>query len=474
MNKIFDSFKGRVALILVVFLSLSHLFGLWLYAGRSESATTLLHDALLAERVALVSRLVERIPFSQRPAFLELVSDPLMRFWQTPEAPRGQDLREGSRPHLFEHLLSVFLNRTVHQGVRVTYAESKGDRGLISVLAAVNGSLPADIGHLPSTPLAEILPVGKVTTEVRLGDGSWLGSTAPLLSISPFSPWKIGGALSAMLASVLVVAVWILHRWTQPLSLFASAAERLGTDIHAPRLIEEGPSEVRTAAHAFNVMQDRIRRLVQDRIAVSAAIAHDLGTPITRLHLKAEEIGDAEVRASMLADLDQMRRMITATLEFARLDFSAEAPEVFDLMSLVQRVSDDLIDLGHDVLFTGSANLAVRSKPIAVRRALANIVENAVKYGKRARIEVKPRGNLIEIAVDDDGPGIPESLQAEAFEPFRRLPMSGDAAVAGTGLGLTIARNTMRGLGGDVSLCNRAEGGLRVSVSVPAHRGRGA
>jgi hypothetical protein len=136
MSKIFDSFKGRVALILLVFLSLSQLFGLWLYAGRSESATTLLHDALLAERVALVSRLVERIPSSQRPPFLELVSDPLMRFWQAPDAPRGQDLPEGSRPHLFEHLLSVFLNRTVHQGVRVAYAEGKGDRGLMSVLAA--------------------------------------------------------------------------------------------------------------------------------------------------------------------------------------------------------------------------------------------------------------------------------------------------------------------------------------------------
>ena len=303
--------------------------------------------------------------------------------------------------------------------------------------------------------------------EIELSDGTWVEAVAPLLSISPFSPWMVGAALGAMLTSVLLVAGWVLQRWTQPLTYFAAAAERLGTDIHAPSLSEKGPLEVRIAARTFNRMQDRIRRLVEDRMALAAAIAHDLGTPVTRLRLRAEEIDDEQIRGPILADLQQMRRMITATLGFARLDFSVEAPEVLDLMSLVERVADDLVDGGDDVVIKGPPHLAVRSKPIALQRALFNVVENAVKYGKRADIQVAEGGNTVEITVEDDGPGIPEAFQAEIFEPFRRLPQS-NGGLEGTGLGLTVARSLVRSLGGEITLANRAERGLRVSISLPS------
>ena len=136
-------------------------------------------------------------------------------------------------------------------------------------------------------------------------------------------------------------------------------------------------------------MQDRIRRLVEDRMALAAAIAHDLGTPVTRLRLRAEEIDDEQIRKPILADLQQMRRMITATLGFARLDFSVERPEVFDLMSLIERVADDLVDGGDDVVIKGPPHLPIRSKPIALQRVLFNVVDNAMKYGKRANIQVR-------------------------------------------------------------------------------------
>ena len=467
MKQVLDTVKGRVIVILLVFLSLSHLIGLWLYAQRSEVATALLHDALLAERIALISKLAERTPVGERSSLLSLVSGPLVRFSQSPAPSLGQTLPEGSRPHFFEHLLGVFLDRQLHNGIRVAYSE-EGTQGLTGLLEAVNGSAHSEIGHLPAKPLAEIFPLGAVTTEIELGDGTWLEAAAPLLSISLFSPWKVGAALGAMLTSVLLVAGWVLQRWTQPLTYFAVAAERLGTDIHAPPLSETGPFEVRTAARAFNLMQDRIRRLVEDRIALAAAIAHDLGTPVTRLHLRAEEIGDEAIRQPILADLQQMRRMITATLGFARLDFSVERPEVFDLMSLVERVADDLVDGGDDVVITGPPHLPVRSKPVALQRALSNVVENAVKYGKRANIQVAERGDTVEIAVEDDGPGVPEALQAEMFEPFRRLPQVDGEAIEGTGLGLTVARSLVRGLGGEITLGNRAGGGLRVSISLPS------
>ena len=481
MTRVFDTIKGRIFLVLLVFLSLSHLLGLWLYAARSEATTTLLHDALLAERVSLISRLVNLTPVSERPSLLEQVNGPLARFSQSADASLRGSLLEGSRPHLFEHLLDVFSYRPVHDGIRVAYAAGDGDDGLKGLLAIANGPIKADVGHLPAQPLAEIHPSGSVTAEIKLGDGSWLHVVAPLLDVRPFSPWNLGAALGAMLGSVLFVSTWVVSRWTQPLTYFSAAAERLGLDIHAPALAETGPFEIRTAAHAFNLMQDRIRRLVQDRVAFAAAIAHDLGTPITRLHLRAEEIPDEEVRKPILADLEQMRRMIMATLGFARLDFSEETSESFDLMTLVHRVSDDLIDLGHEAAVKGPAHIVVRSKPVTLRRALSNVVENAVKYGARAYIEVVESGDAIKITVDDDGPGIPEALQSDVFEPFRRLTAPGDKVVEGTGLGLTAARSLIRGLGGDIGLRNRREGGLRVSICLPtqadsvlkpkAHRG---
>lgn len=467
MTKVLDSVKGRIIVILLVFLSLSHLAGLWLYAGRSEAATTLLHDALLAERVALISKLVERTPAADRPALLKLVSGPVVRFSQPNEAALGESLPEGTRPHLYEHLLSVFLNRPIHHDMRMAYSAEDASDGLTGLFAAINGPEHAEINHIPAKPLAEIKPIGAVTTEIKLSDGSWLQAESPLLSVKPFSVWRVGVPLAAMLASVLAVAAWVLNRWTQPLTIFASAAERLGTDIHAPPLDEKGPLEVRAAARTFNVMQDRIRSLVQDRTAFAAAIAHDLGTPITRLHLRAEEIPDDETRQPILADLNQMRRMITATLGFARLDFSAEVTEAIDLMSLVQRVSDDLIDLGADVSISGPQHLTIITKPVALSRVLSNVAENAVKYGKRASITVAARANLLEIVVDDVGPGIPEAMQSEVFDPFRRLASTNDETIEGTGLGLTVARSLVRGLGGEISLRNRATGGLRVTISLP-------
>jgi signal transduction histidine kinase len=469
MKHVIDTIKGRVIIVLLVFLSLSHLIGLWLYAQRSDMTAGLLHDALLADCIASISKLAERTPLQERMSVLQLVSGPLVRFSVSSGPSLSQTLPEGTRLHSFEHMLSAMLGRPLPQGIHVAYSE-EGIGGIKGLLATMNSSNHTEIDHIPEGPLAEIYPLGTVTTKVQLADGSWMEAVSPLLGVSPFSVWKVSAALGAMLTSVLLVAGWVLQRWTQPLTYFAAAAERLGTDIQAPPLSEQGPFEVRTAAKAFNRMQDRIRRLIEDRIALAAAIAHDLGTPLTRLRLRVEEIGDEEIRRPIFQDLQQMHRMIAATLGFARLDYAAEPPEMLDLMSLVERVADDLTDGGAQVEINGPAHLPIRSKPIALQRALTNIAENAVKYGKRARLYVAEQPGTIEIAVEDDGPGIPENLQAGIFEPFRRLPQSNGEPIDGTGLGLTVARSLVRGLGGDITLANRHAGGLRVTISLPSVR----
>lgn len=466
MHRIFDSVRGGIFLVLLVFVSISHLAGLWLYAERSGASTTLLHDALLAERISLISKLVEKTPPSDVPALLKLVSGPVVGFSQSIEGTAGQESPEGSRPHLLEHLLSVFQNQRSHDGIRMTFSSPDEMPGTAALLATINGSAHAELDHLPAKPLAEIRSAGTAAIEIRLGNGNWLHAAAPLLGVEPFSIWKITISLAAMLVTILPLGLWVLNRWTEPLTVLASAAERLGKDIHSPPLDEKGPLEIRTTAHAFNVMQGRIQRLVQDRIAIGAAIAHDLGTPVTRLCLRAEEIVDAETRIPILADLNQMRRMITETLSFARMDFTAEATESIDLASFVQRVCDDQIDVGGDVDAIGQAHVVIRTKPLALHRSLSNVIDNAVKYGKRARVAVMEQEKSVELIVDDDGPGIPEAMHNEVFEPFRRLQQE-ENGIEGTGLGLTAARSLVRSIGGEITLRNRPEGGLRVSIHLP-------
>ncbi|HEX4892902.1 MAG TPA: HAMP domain-containing sensor histidine kinase [Hyphomicrobiaceae bacterium] len=196
----------------------------------------------------------------------------------------------------------------------------------------------------------------------------------------------------------------------------------------------------------------------------AAAIAHDLGTPITRLHLRAHEIEDDDTRTRMLSDLNQMRRMITATLDLIRLDL-AEPVEAIDLASLVQSLCDDLTDAGEDVTVVALAMVTIRSKPTALRRALVNVLENAIKYGARARVQLTCTADDVLIYIDDDGPGIPDGLMEAAFQPFRRLTNDPDQN-DGTGVGLSIARSIVRGVGGEITLTNGTVG-LRVTVRLP-------
>ncbi|MFM9848062.1 MAG: ATP-binding protein [Hyphomicrobiaceae bacterium] len=467
MKWIFDTIKGRVVAVLLLFLSASHVLGLWLYAQKSEEAATLLHDALLAEQIALVIRLAERLPAAERPAMLQALSGPTVAITLAPADEARRPLPEGTRAHAFEHLLGVFLDRPTQETIRLLYASGDRIEGLDSLLAKVRTSVHGERDHLPVRPLADIQAAGAVNADIALADGSWVRFVAPLFTVSPFSPSKLGVPLAAMLLSVLLIAAWVLHRWTQPLTQFAAAAEQFGTDIHSPALSETGPSEVRTAARTVNLMQERIRRLVEDRTAFAAAIAHDLGTPITRLHLRAHEIDEEWTRTRILADLEQMRRMITATLEFARLEFAAEPTETLDLASLVQSLCDDYFDAGQQIVVRALVPVTIASKPIALRRTLGNVLENAFKYGTRARVALAATPRHAHVTIHDDGPGIPWDMMEEAFRPFRRLTPADSDAAPGTGLGLSIARSLVTGLGGEIELTNHAAGGLQVTIILP-------
>jgi signal transduction histidine kinase len=258
-----------------------------------------------------------------------------------------------------------------------------------------------------------------------------------------------------------------VRRATQPFATFASAAERLGVDVNAPPLSESGPREVRRAAHAFNVMQGRIRRFVHDRTQMLAAISHDLKTPITRLRLRAEFVEDDDQRARMLADLAEMEQMIAATLAFARDDAASEPRLRLDLAAMVQGMVEDFQDLGAPCAYDGPEALVISGRPVALKRAIANLIDNAVKYGGVARVGLTEQGATVRLTIDDDGPGIPEEAFERVFAPFVRLETSRSRATGGTGLGLAVARAAALAHGGAITLANRPEGGLRVTFTLP-------
>ncbi|MBM3513705.1 MAG: HAMP domain-containing protein [Alphaproteobacteria bacterium] len=266
---------------------------------------------------------------------------------------------------------------------------------------------------------------------------------------------------------VAMLALWGLRRATRPLTLFVGAAERLGVDVNAEPMSESGPAEVRRAARAFNTMQTRIKRFIQDRTQMLAAISHDLRTPITRMKLRAEFVEDDEQRAKMLRDLDDMEAMIATTLSFARDDAANEPARSVDVAETLATIASDLAHAGGDTSYSGPPHLLVMARPMALKRALTNLADNAIKYGKCARIALRTIGAEIEITVDDDGPGIPEAEKERVFSPFYRLESSRSRETGGTGLGLTITRNAILSMGGLVELINRPGGGLRARVTLP-------
>ncbi|EPY02746.1 Signal transduction histidine kinase [Magnetospirillum fulvum MGU-K5] len=302
---------------------------------------------------------------------------------------------------------------------------------------------------------------------VRLDDGSWLNVLAPL---DPgISLWRPRFVAPLLLGLVLVTlaALIAVRKATLPFAVFAAAAERLGVDVGAPPMAVTGPREVRRAAHAFNVMQDRIVRFVQDRTQMLAAISHDLKTPITRLRLRAEFIEDDEQRAKMLADLAEMEQMIASTLAFARDDAASEPRQRLDLAAMVQGMLEDMEDMDIACSYTGPDSLVIAARPVALKRAIANLLDNAVKYGGRAGVGLASGGGEIRLTIDDDGPGIPEDSRERVFAPFFRLESSRSRDTGGTGLGLAVARAAIRAHGGDITLANRPEGGLRVTLTLP-------
>lgn len=301
---------------------------------------------------------------------------------------------------------------------------------------------------------------------VRQPDGRWLvAQPKPTLRLAS---WQLHILLTIGLSAMLVAPIaWLFaRRLSAPIAVFAEAADRLGRDPRAPPLEIAGSREVAAATEAFNRMQERLRRYVEDRTAMVGAIAHDLRTPLTRLRFRIEAAPD-EVRGKLAAEIDQMDAMISATLAFVRDTTRAGPREKLELASLVETIFDEAAETGSEAAALPSERLVVEGDPVALRRLIGNLVENALKYGQRARGRVFAEDGCAIVEIEDDGPGVPPLEIERLFEPFYRGEPSRSRETGGAGLGLAVVRSIARAHGGDVTLHNRSGGGLTARVSLP-------
>ncbi|PJK27493.1 sensor histidine kinase [Minwuia thermotolerans] len=284
--------------------------------------------------------------------------------------------------------------------------------------------------------------------------------------------WLLGRLLvqtAVIYAVVLLAVLWLGRRAARSLDRLTDAAAGFGASVGGGRELHvEGPADVRRLTEAFNGMQRRIAAMLTEKDRMLGAIGHDLRTPLASLRLRAEGVEDPEERERMIATCEEMSATLHDILTLARVHQSAEAPTTVDLSALADAVADDFAELGADVVFEPSPRVIISLRPVLTRRAIRNLVENAVKYGGGARLRVAAGADAAVVEVDDDGPGLPESRLEEMFGDFARLEGSRSRATGGAGLGLAIAREIARGQGGDIVLQNRQGGGLTATLRLPA------
>ncbi len=466
-----DTLTGRALLVMLAGIVLSNGIGIAIFSGERLDLLTSARGHRLAERVSAAARLMDETPPEQRRMVARHMRRPGLRmFWSS--EPITEDGTATWQTRLVRGALIAQLEDDGPDRLRLSLSPRPNFRTLPG---GPHGGKP-NRDHSESMRRRGEIEKPGVPNEVllgayRLSDGSWLNFAAPFAAFRPFWMTRFFVAILVTTLIVLAISIWAVRRAIQPLSMFAGAAERLGLDVNAPPLSEEGPREVRRASHAFNEMQGRLQSFVRDRTQMLAAISHDLRTPITRLRLRAELVEDAEQKEKMLSDLEEIQSMISATLAFARDDFAEEQQAALDLAVLLQGICEEFEDLGAPVAYKGAAHATAIGRPTALKRAFSNLIENAVNYGGDCTVTLTVEHGSCVVLIEDRGPGLAETDRERVFEPFYRVEDSRSRETGGVGLGLAIARSIVRGHGGDVTLGNRPEGGLRASVVLPIPTG---
>ena len=427
---------GQAALVLLLAVLLES-FGSSILHGRADIAASRGDQVrLLAEQLVAFDRVVAQTPASQKAERAAALSTPSVRAQWAP-VPQVAD---GASSGLLEHF------------------EAKMERWR-PVLAGREMRLAATGSGLPFSP--HLLTVG-----LQDRDGGWLTLSTRLAP----SPWaaavgSIGSAV-ILLGGVFLASLLMLRSIGAPLRALTLAADRVGAGERIT-VTEEGAGDLRRVAKAFNAMQARIERLTEARTQALAAVSHDLRTPLARMRLRAGEIDDDDARRAMKSDIDEMSAMLGSVLSYLKGD-EPEASRRIDLAAMAMTVVDDAVDLGRTATYKGPDHAVLSARPVSLKRALTNLVDNAVIHGGSARVSLEIQGTEAVLAVEDRGPGIAEDELVHVLQPFHRLDAARARNTPGLGLGLSIVAEIVRRENGVLTLSNRPRGGgLRAEIRLP-------
>jgi signal transduction histidine kinase len=374
-------------------------------------------------------------------------------------------------------LASKFWRFQIHTGRNVVQPMNPEEAKLA---ARLKGMLPAKSARMPVTVrFREAIPVDDMDREHHHPPPREMAieMTMPVVRNTqlvatffrpPSPPWPAEILLAAFVAIVVAsaAAAYVARRVARPLSELADAASAVARGGAAPRLREVGPDDVRNAAIAFNAMTDQVTRTLESQRQLLSAVGHDLRTPITAMRINIEFVEDAELRDRLQKNLDELQDLTEAVLSAAR-GAGGETRRQVDLAALVESVCADLDDLGEAVIWAGHKPAPLYCRSNEILRAVRNLIENAVAYGKKAEVAIEEFPDAYEIIVEDEGPGIPEEDRSRVFEPFVRLERSRNEETGGSGLGLTLVKAIAEGHGGAVILEDRPQGGLRACLRLP-------
>ena len=437
-----DTIAGRTIAILLAGLVLLHLASIWAYELGISSEIDLANDARVAERLWSISRTIADTPRERREQYAHSLSGGVLEaHWST------KPLTVAERVPLSNHAAAM------RQRLLQLASDLKEDDLII-------GGSGQD-AHLQSDPHVLLL-------SLRIADGSWANFSITRLSGPHTSLPAVFLSTSLMALGVIVISVLMLRTVTRPLRQCAVAAERLYTEAVPNPIDAKGPREVRALASAFNGLQERVKKLIDDRTLTVAAVSHDLKTPLSRLRLRAEGIADAGLRAAIAKDVSEMQQMVDQALDFLRGARTGEPPRRIDLGSLLESIAAELVDAGYVAEIQAEGGLVVAGQHLALKRAFGNLVGNAIKYGGAARLSARADAAGIVVEIADSGPGIPDDKREAVFEPFVRLEQSRSRETGGAGLGLTVAKSIIEAHRGTITLLSpRAGQGLLVRVRLP-------
>ncbi len=462
------SLFGRLVLILLGGLILAQLATAYINLAERDQLLYRAGGMRLAQQISDIVKLLDSLPQAERRRVVAVFNAPPLAV--SLDRPRIAPAKTSAETDFQQSMFTTVLRYALGEDAAVN---------VVRLDSAPESFGPGSRGGPPDMPMMQgrgwgrgmgpgFAPGGTFfTVQIALRDGTWVTFDSHLSPQATGMPLRLALTLLILLGTVIVLSL-VAVRWvTGPLSALATAAEKLGEDINRPPLPETGPIEAQRAAKAFNTMQQRLSRFIADRSRIFTAMSHDLKTPITRLRLRAEMLDDEALREKFAKDLREMEAMVTQTLDFMRDASTQEAVQRVDAMALLESLQTDYQDSGSKIEIEGKVAQPYPGRPLALRRCLTNLVDNAIRYGGRATVKVEDAADRLTIRILDDGPGIPEQELEQAFEPFFRAEASRSRDTGGTGLGLGIARNIARAHGGDLVLRNRPEGGLEAILSLP-------